>query len=176
MGLGKIWIHLCDSCYMGQPEFHCIVERASLIPTHDSHRRRTRWTPGLETIHHRALKTPPCLGRAQQKPNKQAITRRKLYWALENCEFYELISASLKDLENEPCCWLHSRCSRERPRQLSRWRGRRCRWGSRGWGRPRRGGTPGRRWTPSLEKSLDITLFQLHIWKFASKLHQRLAK
>ena len=26
------------------------------------------------------------------------------------------------------------------------------------------------------ENSLDITLFQLHIWKFASKLHQRLAK
>ena len=72
---GKIWIHLWDS-YMGQPAFHCIVDRASLIQTHDSHKRRTRWTSARETIRYRALKTPP-LSEPQQKPNKQAITRRK---------------------------------------------------------------------------------------------------
>ena len=49
---GKIWIHLWDS-YMGQPAFHCIVDRASLIPHHDSHRLPTGRRPSKQyTIAH----------------------------------------------------------------------------------------------------------------------------
>ena len=68
-------------------------------------------------------------------------------------DLFYLVTLNIEQFtSNIPCCWRHSRCSRGRPRRWSRWRGRRCRWGSRGSGKPRRGGTPRLRWTLSLEK------------------------
>ena len=78
---GKIWIHLWDS-YMGQPAFHCIVDRASLIQTHDSHKRRTRWTSARETIRYRALKTPP-LSEPPAKTKQTGNNKEKRYCTLE---------------------------------------------------------------------------------------------
>ena len=64
------------------PGFLCIVDQASLIPTHDSN-TTTAWTPARETIHyHRALKHPWSTCRLAK--TKQPTITKKGYGAIVN--------------------------------------------------------------------------------------------